>query len=301
LTRKGECYFYGSQHDKIPDDSIKDLISKADYVLLEGFDTRNKWSVLKKQPCAIVIIGGMLLYFSIVGLIRLIRRSPNDMKYVESIATKMGKKTEYVDSSLTEVFSSNPLSVALLSYGSCIAEVILPSVLLWLLLLSKVGIPVIGILAKGLLYLSHLLSKSVVLLIIRIVIFILIAAPAIATPLTPIATFALFVSRINNSFRDPKVIERARELIERGYNVLIVRGCKHKDFIIEGSRNILLIVRLSTNALLSWICFATYFMVLSLRWRVYLGLLIKSRFKQSDIAGPRKLTSPLTGDDAIRT
>jgi len=98
------------------------------------------------------------------------------MKYVESIATKMGKKTEYVDSSLTEVFSSNPLSVALLSYGSCIAEVILPSVLLWLLLLSKVGIPVIGILAKGLLYLSHLLSKSVVLLIIRIVIFILIAA-----------------------------------------------------------------------------------------------------------------------------
>jgi len=233
LTRKGECYFYGSQHDKIPDDSIKDLISKADYVLLEGFDTRNKWSVLKKQPCAIVIIGGMLLYFSIVGLIRLIRRSPNDMKYVESIATKMGKKTEYVDSSLTEVFSSNPLSVALLSYGSCIAEVILPSVLLWLLLLSKVGIPVIGILAKGLLFLSHLLSKSVVLLIIRIVIFILIAT-AIATPLTPIATFALFVSRINNSFRDPKVIERARELIERGYNVLIVRGCKHKDFIIEG-------------------------------------------------------------------
>jgi hypothetical protein len=155
------------------------------------------------------------------------------MKYVESIATKMGKKTEYVDSSLTEVFSSNPLSVTLLSYGSCIAEVILLSVPLWLLLLSKVGIPVIGILAKGLLFLSYLLSKSVVLLIIRIVIFILIAAPAIATSLTPIATFALFVSRIKNSFRDPKVIERARELIERGYNVLIVRGCEHKDFIIK--------------------------------------------------------------------
>jgi hypothetical protein len=174
-----------------------------------------------------VIIGGILLYFS------LILRSPKDMKYVESIATKMGKKTEYVDSSLTEVFSSNPRSVALLSYGSCIAEVILPSVLLWLLLLSKVGIPVIGILAKGLLFLSHLLSKSVVLLIIQIVIFIVIAT-AIVTPVTPIATFKLFVSRINNSFRDPKVIERARELIERGYNVLIVRGCDHKDFIIEG-------------------------------------------------------------------
>jgi len=227
LTRKGECYFYGSQHNKIPDDSIKDLISKADYVLLEGFDTRNKWSVLKKQPCAIVIIGGMLLYFSIVGLIRLIRRSPNDMKYVESIATKMGKKTKYVDSSLTEVFSSNPPKVKKLSYGSCIVEVAL------LLLLSKVGIPAIGILAKGLLFLSHLLSKSVVLLIIWIVIVILIVT-AIATPLTPIATFALFVSSINNSFRDPRVIERARELIERGYNVLIVRGCKHKDFIIEG-------------------------------------------------------------------
>jgi hypothetical protein len=168
----------------------------------------------------------MLLYLSLVPT--------KDMKYVESIATKMGKKTEYVDSSLTEVFSSNPLSVTLLSYGSCIAEVILPSVLLWLLLLSKVGIPVIGILAKGLLFLSHLLSKSVVLLIIQIVIFILIATPIVIPVITPIATFKLFVSRINNSFRDPKVIERARELIERGYNVLIVRGCNHKDFIIEG-------------------------------------------------------------------
>jgi len=233
LTRKGECYFYGSKHDKIPDDSIKDLISKTDYVLLEGFDTRNKWLALKKQPCAIVIIGGMLLYFSIVRLIRLIRRSPNDMKYVESIATKMGKKTVYVDSSLTEVFSSNSPSVKRLSYGSCIAEVISLSVLLSLLLLSKVGIPVIGILAKGLLFLSHLLSKSVVLLIIQIVIVILIAT-AIITPVTPIVTLALFVSRINNSFRDLKVIERARELIERGYNVLILRGCDHKDFIIRG-------------------------------------------------------------------
>jgi hypothetical protein len=50
----------------------------------------------------------------------------------------------------------------------------------------------------------------------------------------PFATLALFVSIINNSFRDPKVIERARELIERGYNVLIVRGGNHKDFIIRG-------------------------------------------------------------------
>jgi len=225
LTRKGECYFYGSQHDKIPDDSIKDLISKADYVLLEGFDTRNKWSVLKKQPCAIVIIGGMLLYFSIVRLIRLIRRSPNDMKYVESIAIKMGKKTEYVDSSLTEVFLSNSPEVKKLSYGSCIVEVVL------LLLLSKVGIPAIGILAKGPLFLSHLLSKPVILLIMLIVI-------VTAVPIITLSLFVLGCNRlllgINRSFRDPKVIERARELIERGYNVLIVRGSNHKDFIIRG-------------------------------------------------------------------
>ena len=225
MTRKGECYFYGSQHDKIPDDSIKDLISKADYVLLEGFDTRNKWSVLKKQPCAIVIIGGMLLYFSIVRLIRLIRRSPNDMKYVESIATKMGKKIEYVDSSLTEVFLSNSPEVKKLSYGSCIVEVVL------LLLLSKVGIPAIGILAKGPLFLSHLLSKPVILLIMLIV--IVTAVPIIALSLFVLGCNRLLLG-INRSFRDPKVIERARELIERGYNVLIVRGSNHKDFIIRG-------------------------------------------------------------------
>jgi hypothetical protein len=212
LTRKGECYFYGSQHDKIPDDSIKDLISKVDYVLLEGFDTRNKWSVLKKQPCAIVIIIDILLYFS------LILRSPKDMKYVESIVTKMGKKTECVDSSLTEVFSSNPLSVTLLSYGSCIAELVL------LLLLLKVGIPAIGILAKGSSSFSYSLSKITVLII-----WIVIVVPIIT-----LVEFLFSKRGINNSFRDPKVIERARELIERGYNVLIVRGSHHKDFIIRG-------------------------------------------------------------------
>ncbi|MFP3264872.1 MAG: hypothetical protein RXO54_03460 [Acidilobus sp.] len=216
MTRKGECYFYGSQHNKIPDDSIKDLISKADYVLLEGFDTRNKWLALKKQPCAIVIIGGILLYFSIVRLIRLIRRSPNDMKYVESIAIKMGKKTEYVDSSLTEVFLSNSLFVKAFSYGSCMVEIFM--------LLFMVGIPVIGILAKGPSSLSHFLSKLVILVILYM----------LFTIFWLLFTSKLFVSEINRSFRDPKVIERARELIERGYNVLIVRGCNHEDFIIEG-------------------------------------------------------------------
>jgi len=223
LTRKGECYFYGSQHNKIPDDSIKDLISKADYVLLENFDTRNKWSVLKKRRCAIVIIIDILLYFS------LIRRFLKDMKYVESIATKMGKKTEYVDSSLTEVFLSDSQYVKKLSYRSCIAEVISLS----LLLLPKVGIPVIGILAKGLLFLSHLLPKSVVLLIIWIVILASIGT-FIGTPIVTFVKFLFSKRGINNSFRDPKVIERARELIERGYNVLIVRGSNHKDFIIGG-------------------------------------------------------------------
>jgi hypothetical protein len=153
------------------------------------------------------------------------------MKYVESIATKMGKKTEYVDSSLTEVFLSDSQYVKKLSYRSCIAEVI--SLLLPLLLLPKVGIPVIGILAKGLSLLSHLLPKSVVLLIIWIVILASIGT-FIGTPIVTFVKFLFSKRGINNSFRDPKVIERARELIERGYNVLIVRGSYHKDFIIGG-------------------------------------------------------------------
>jgi hypothetical protein len=147
------------------------------------------------------------------------------MKYVESIATKMGKKIEYVDSSLAEVFLSNSPEVKKLSYGSCIVEVVL------LLLLAKAGIPAIGILAKGPLFLSHLLSTPVIPLIMLIVI-------VIAVPIVTLALFVLGCNRlllgINRSFRDPKVIERARELIERGYNVLIVRGSNHKDFIIRG-------------------------------------------------------------------
>jgi len=210
LTRKGECYFYGSQHNKIPDDSIKDLISKADYVLLENFDARNKWSVLKKRPCAVAIIDGILLYFS------LMRRSLKDMKYVESIATKMMKKIEYVDSSLTEIFLSNSLFVKAFSYGSCMVEIFM--------LLFMVGIPVIGILAKGPLSLSHFLSKLVILVILYM----------LFTIFWLLFTLKQFVPEISRSFRDPKVIERARELIERGYNVLIVRGSNHKDFIIRG-------------------------------------------------------------------
>jgi hypothetical protein len=245
---------------------------------LENFDARNKWSVLKKRPCAVAIIDGILLYFS------LMRRSLKDMKYVESIATKMMKKIEYVDSSLTEIFLSNSRFVKAFSYGSCMVEIFM--------LLFMVGIPVIGILAKGPLSLSHFLSKLVILVILYM----------IFTIFWLLFTLEQFVPEISRSFRDPKVIERAKELIERGYNVLIVRGCDHKDFIVEGLQ------KYSINCKVIRECprildlfHDLYFMVLSLRWRVPLGLLIKSHFKRSDITGLRKLTSPLTGDDAIRT
>ncbi|MDT7867906.1 MAG: hypothetical protein RQ853_05790 [Acidianus sp.] len=203
------------------------------------------------------------------------------MKYVESIATKMGKKTEYVDSSLTEVFLSDSQYVKKLSYRSCIAEVISLS----LLLLPKVGIPVIGILAKGLLFLSHLLPKSVVLLIIWIVILASIGT-FIGTPIVTFVKFLFSKRGINNSFRDPKVIERARELIERGYNVLIVRGSYHKDFIIRGLQKysidckIVKVIHNNIGYLISRIRIAFYSTVLQLRWCAYLGLLVRRHFKQ---------------------
>jgi hypothetical protein len=204
----------------------------------------------------------------------------------------MGKKTEYVDSSLTEVFSSNSPSVKLLSYGSCMVEIFM--------LLFMVGIPVIGILAKGPLSLSHFLSKLVILVILYVpfTIFWLLF------------TLKRFVSEINRSFRDPKVIERARELIERGYNVLIVRGSEHKDFIIRGLQKYSIDCKSYPfhndigcihilDPFLDLFCELLYGIAVALahisRPLNKEALQTKRRHRTS------KAPSPLAGDDAIRT
>ncbi|MFP3190976.1 MAG: hypothetical protein RXR31_06570 [Thermoproteota archaeon] len=49
----------------------------------------------------------------------------------------------------------------------------------------------------------------------------------------PIICASLFVNKINAPFRDSKVVERAGELVEKGYNVFIFRGKEHLKFVTE--------------------------------------------------------------------
>lgn len=53
---------------------------------------------------------------------------------------------------------------------------------------------------------------------------VLIMVTILVIPIT--VCLALFVGNINE-FRDAKVVKRAKELIEMGYSVLIVRGKKN--------------------------------------------------------------------------
>ena len=199
MAKKGKCYIYGSIHTKKPEENnIRDWISKADYVLLEGFNDRNSRSVLRKWPYAILVILGIKLYFLTIG------KFYKDMKYVKHIATEMSKKVEIMDSSLTEVFSSDLVNLKNPLFVCYIVECI----------------TILGI----------VLSLPTIDIVLAIFIFLAIIYAI------PIACASLFVIKINALFRDSKVVERAGELVEKGYNVFIFRGKEHLKFVTEELR-----------------------------------------------------------------
>jgi len=199
MAEKGKCYIYGSIHTKKPEENdIRDWISKADYVLLEGFNDRNSRSVLRKWPYAILVILGIKLYFLTIG------KFYKDMKYVKHIATEMSKKVEIMDSSLTEVFSSDLVNLKKPLFACYIVECI----------------TILGIV-------PFILSLPTIDIVLAIFIFLAIIYAI------PIACASLFVNKINALFRDSKVIEMTRELLEKGYNVFIFRGKEHLKFVTE--------------------------------------------------------------------
>jgi hypothetical protein len=199
-------------HIKMPrEDILRELLSKVDYVLLEGFDKKNWRSVIRRKPSATLIVLGVFAYSAILHLtIRAMDkwyrlqgkpRFRGDMEYVRDYAVKLGKRAEVVDASLDEVFSEQLVNLR------CSLRVC-----------SRIAV----------LFITVLIVLLYVCIISRLYFY--------ATPIPFLILYVLLecVTQFNediNDFRDSKVVRRAKELIEMGYNVLIVRGKKHVPFL----------------------------------------------------------------------
>jgi uncharacterized membrane protein len=223
MAERGKCYIYGSMHIKMPrEEVLRELLSRVDYVLLEGFNVGDWRSLIKKRPSATLIVIGVLTYFTILDLLvkvmdklyRLQEKTPfrGDMEYVRDYAVKLGKRVEVVDASLDEVFSEQLVNLKLTLQKCSIVFAIFIIILSALLY----TLPYTYTYVNPIPYPFQLLMRVFIIVIILVI------------PIT--ICLAVFVGNINE-FRDTKVVKRAKELIEMGYSVLIVRGKKHMPFL----------------------------------------------------------------------
>jgi uncharacterized membrane protein len=223
MVERGKCYIYGSMHIKMPrEDILRELLSKVDYVLLEGFNVGNWRSLIRQKPSVTLIVLGVLTYSAILDLhvrvmdkwYRLRGKPPfrGDMEYVRDYAVKLDKRVEVVDTSLDEVFSEQFVNLKLTQQKCNIVFAI------FIIILSAL----LYTLPYTYTYLNPIPYPFRLLMIVFIIVTILV------TPI--IVCLAVFVGSINE-FRDTKVVKRAKELIKMGYSVLIVRGKKHRPFL----------------------------------------------------------------------
>jgi len=223
MKEKGRCYIYGSIHIKMPrEDIIREILGRVDYVLLENFSTVGWRSLIRKRPSATLLILGTLTYLLILRMstrimdkwYRLKGRPSfrDDMSYVRDYAIRLGKKTELVDASLEEVFSAQIINFKHILRNCNIITITI--------------IFIIAILCTYATLTPH--SNPLVMLCSNP--FFITALILILTLVIPIICFTLFVQNINE-FRDAKVVKRTKELVEMGYNVLIVRGELHIEYL----------------------------------------------------------------------
>jgi hypothetical protein len=224
MKGKGRCYIYGSIHIKMPrEDIIREILGRVDYVLLEGFSRVGWRSIIRKRPSATLLILGALTYHFILRMsIRImdkwyrLKGRPSfrdDMSYVRDYAIRLGKKTELVDASLEEVFSAQIINFKhILQYCNIIITI---TIILIFAILYTYATSTPHSNPPVMLYSNPLFITALILILISTIFII---------------CFTLFVQNINE-FRDAKVVKRTKELVEMGYNVLIVRGELHIEYL----------------------------------------------------------------------
>jgi len=220
MKEKGRCYIYGSIHIKTPrEDIIREILGRVDYVLLENFSTVGWRSLIRKRPSVTLLILGALTYHFILRMsIRIMdkwyrlkgkSRFIGDMNYVSDYAVKLGKRVEVADASLNEVFSTQ-----LVNLGHILGVCNKIAVSLLIVIIGLIYVYIIS----GLYFYEPYFYVMVIAMIVAIILYIILKC------------FKLFAEGIKE-FRDAKVIKRTKELVEMGYNVLIVRGKQHIEYL----------------------------------------------------------------------
>ena len=217
-----DCFIYGSNHAKMPRrDAIERALGVVDYVLLEGFSTRDWRELVRRDWRTAIVVVGSLTYDKIFHLIikaanlyyRLRHGTDfkGDMEYVEELARRMGKRVETVDEDLLSIYEKS-------------REAFKPRLtsILWVLLLGIYGY-VLGVIAGK--FLAWHYVQDIIYLALTVVVILVI--------------LLIFLNDFVNAtmkIRDRKLINRVQELINQGHKVLVVRGSKHVEYIVDELR-----------------------------------------------------------------
>lgn len=202
-------------------DAIGRALGVVDYVLLEGFSTRDWRELVRRDWRTAIVVVGLLIYIKIFHLIikaadlyyrlRYGTDFKGDMEYVEELARRMGKRVETVDEDLLSIYEKS-------------REAFKPRLtsILEVLLLGIYGY-VLGVIAGKFLawhYVQDIIYLA--LTVVDIVAILLILANGFID-----ATITI---------RDRKLINRVQELINQGHKVLVVRGKLHVKYLVDELR-----------------------------------------------------------------
>jgi len=194
-------------------DAIERELGVVDYVLLEGFSTRDWRELVRRDWRTAIVVVCLSTYFKIIlhpltkaaGLYYRLRYGTDfkgDMRYVEELARRMSKRVEIVDEDLLSIYEKS-------------REAFKPR------LTSILGVLLLGFMAYGFWVIAGEFLALSVGVIVAILILLILPKDFINATMT---------------IRDRKLINRVQELINQGHKVLVVRGKLHVKYIVSELR-----------------------------------------------------------------
>ena len=198
-------------------DAIERALGVVDYVLLEGLSTRDWRELVRRDWRTAIVVIGSLTYFKLLhlliraaGLYYRLRYGINfkgDMRYVEELARRMGRRVEIVDEDLLSIYEKSREAFKLRLTS-----------ILGVLLLGICGY-VLGVIAGK--FLAWHYVQDIIYLVLTVIVIEVIPNDFVNATMT---------------IRDRKLINRVQELINQGHKVLVVRGSKHVKYIVDELR-----------------------------------------------------------------
>jgi len=194
-------------------DAIERALGVVDYVLLEGLGTRDWRELVRRDWRTAIVVVALLtnlkllhLIIRAAGLYYRLRYGINfkgDMRYVEELARRMGKRVETVDEDLLSIYEKSREAFKLRLTSK-----------LRVLLIGILGY-VLGVIAGK--FLAWHYVQYIIYLVFTVIVIEVIPNDFVNATMT---------------IRDRKLINRVQELINQGHKVLVVRGKLHVDYIV---------------------------------------------------------------------